>query len=130
MRTGLGEQALSASDKGWHVQAEKPICVTDWGLSPRSLSEVASGLCQSCIPNPAAVLAWRQEANWMETRKELWDSRREGRERRNVLLEMHEERGGALEGMGEAFSGETPRAWRGPLVSGGFTVSGTVMWLM
>lgn len=59
-------QVLSASDKGWHVQAEKPICVTDRGLSPSTLSEVVSGLCQSCVPNPAAVLAWRQEANRME----------------------------------------------------------------
>lgn len=62
VRAGLREHPLSTTDKGWCVQAEKPIGVADRGLSPSSPSEVASGLCQGCVSSLAVVLAWRQGA--------------------------------------------------------------------
>lgn len=56
-RAGLGEHSLSAADKGRRVQGEKPTGVTGTGLSPRSPSEVACGLCQGCVSSLAVVSA-------------------------------------------------------------------------
>lgn len=59
-RAGLEEHPLSTAAKGWRAQGEEPAGVAGRGLSPRSPSEVASGLCPGCVSSLAAVPAWRR----------------------------------------------------------------------
>lgn len=55
------------------MQGEKPTGVAGRGLSPRSPSEVASGLCQGCVSSLAAVLAQRLGQRGMEVGRAMWD---------------------------------------------------------
>lgn len=88
VRAGLGQHSLSTTDKAPQVQGEEPTGVAGRGHSPRSPSEVASGLCQCCISSDSDVGLGC-----------------EGQGRRNVLLEVQEEREGHWEAWGRHLVG-------------------------
>lgn len=50
VRAGLGEHPLSAADKGWRVQAEKPIDVAGRSLNPRRPSTSPLGFAKAASP--------------------------------------------------------------------------------